>query len=204
MRPRPVVPAMRGQGPPKEWRSPLGANMLEIADERIRSTREENAHGQVYRTGRARVKLHARRGESEREATGPPGRGNNAQALVGAIGAIAGRRHLCLEEGTLSGWLYEVPSPHVEELVVAGVSESQGSKNDRLDAFARAEQLRAVAARPSNHQLMAELVIRAHGRSRMPSRFGRGPGRCGRLTSYRTRPLRPWPDPATTPGRSVP
>lgn len=69
----------------------------------------------------------------------------NAQALVGAIRSIAGRRHLCLEEGTLSGWLYEVLSPHVEELVVVGLSESRGSKNDKLDAFARAEQLRIGA-----------------------------------------------------------
>ena len=45
----------------------------------------------------------------------------------------------------MSGWLYEVLSPHVGELVVAGVSESAGSKNDRLDAFARAEQLRIGA-----------------------------------------------------------
>jgi hypothetical protein len=69
----------------------------------------------------------------------------NAQALVAAVRAIPGTRHLCLEEGTLSGWLYEVLSPHVAELVVAGVSESQGAKNDKLDAFARAEQLRIGA-----------------------------------------------------------
>lgn len=71
----------------------------------------------------------------------------NAEALAGAIRAIAGTRHLCLEEGTLSGWLYEVLSPHVHELVVAGVSESRGSKNDKVDAFARAEQLRIGAVK---------------------------------------------------------
>jgi hypothetical protein len=71
----------------------------------------------------------------------------NAQALVAAVRAIPGTRHLCLEEGTLSGWLYEVLSPHVVELVVAGVSESQGAKNDKLDPFARAEQLRMSRAR---------------------------------------------------------
>jgi transposase len=69
----------------------------------------------------------------------------NARALVAAIRAVPGTRHLCLEEGTLSGWLHEVLSPHVHELVVAGVSESRGPKNDKLDAFARAEQLRIGA-----------------------------------------------------------
>ena len=32
--------------------------------------------------------------------------------------ASVGPRHLCLEEGTLASWLYEVLSPHVEEIVV--------------------------------------------------------------------------------------
>jgi len=135
-----------GLSPEKEWRSPLGADKLEVADEQIRSSRKENADGKVYRTGRARVKLHARSGESKREAAKPPGGGDQR---AGSRGCHRGDRgpasHLCLEEGTLSGWLYEVLSPHVGELVVAGVSESAGSKNDRLDAFARAERLRIGA-----------------------------------------------------------
>ena len=49
---------------------------------------------------------------------------------------------MCLEEGTLAGWLYEVLEPHVEELVVTGVRESRGPKSDKVDAFALAEQLR--------------------------------------------------------------
>jgi transposase len=47
-----------------------------------------------------------------------------------------------VEEGTLSGWLYETLEPHVEDLVVAGVRESRGPKSDKRDAFALAEQLR--------------------------------------------------------------
>lgn len=69
----------------------------------------------------------------------------NGRALIEAVRAVPGRRHLCLEEGTLSGWLYEVLEPHVDEVVVVGVSESRGPKSDKRDAFARAEELRIGA-----------------------------------------------------------
>lgn len=42
----------------------------------------------------------------------------SGQALVEAVRSIPGRVHLCLEEGTQSAWLYELLSPHVEEVVV--------------------------------------------------------------------------------------
>lgn len=70
----------------------------------------------------------------------------NAAALIEGIRMIPGTRHLCLEEGTHSEWLYEVLSPHVQELVVKGVGQRvQGSKSDKLDAFGLAEQLRIGA-----------------------------------------------------------
>jgi len=69
----------------------------------------------------------------------------NAKSLIAVIRAIPGRRHLCLEEGTLADWLYEVLSPDVEQLVVAAVGESRGQKNDRRDAFGLAESLRIGA-----------------------------------------------------------
>ena len=50
----------------------------------------------------------------------------NARALIEVLRGIPRNRHLCLEEGTLSGWLYEVLKPHVEELTVAGVGKSRG------------------------------------------------------------------------------
>ena len=43
----------------------------------------------------------------------------NAGALIRVLRGIPGTRHLCLEEGTHATWLYEVLSPHVEEIVVA-------------------------------------------------------------------------------------
>ena len=69
----------------------------------------------------------------------------NASALVEAIRSIPRPRHLCLEEGTHSAWLHEILSPHVDELVVVSIGESKGQNNDRVDAFARAEQLRMGA-----------------------------------------------------------
>jgi len=53
-----------------EGRSPLGVGALSLARARIPQTEEENAHGEVYRAGRACVKLHAGGGGPEREAAG--------------------------------------------------------------------------------------------------------------------------------------
>lgn len=69
----------------------------------------------------------------------------NGAALVSYLRNVPGRKHLCLEEGTQSAWLYEILSPHVDELVVAHVSQSRGQKSDALDALARAEELRTGA-----------------------------------------------------------
>ena len=60
-------------------------------------------------------------------ATGPASTWwrRTARALIEVLRRIPRNRHVCLEEGTLSGWLYEVLEPHVEELVVAGVRRSR-------------------------------------------------------------------------------
>jgi hypothetical protein len=42
---------------------------------------------------------------------------------------IPGRKHLVFEEGLQSAWLYETLRPHVEELVVAGITESRGERD---------------------------------------------------------------------------
>ena len=69
----------------------------------------------------------------------------NGQALVEQLKTIPGKRHVCLEEGTQSTWLYEILSPHAEEVLVVMVPESRGQKNDAKDAFTLAEQLRTGA-----------------------------------------------------------
>ena len=69
----------------------------------------------------------------------------NGTALVRYVKGLAGRKHLCLEEGAESAWLYEILRPHVDEIVVAGVRKSRGQKSDVRDAFLRAEELRTNA-----------------------------------------------------------
>jgi hypothetical protein len=64
----------------------------------------------------------------------------NARALIAFLETIPKSRHLCLEEGTHANWLYEVLSPHVQEIVVAGVPQSRGPKSDKRDALQLAEQ----------------------------------------------------------------
>jgi hypothetical protein len=66
----------------------------------------------------------------------------NGQALVEAIWMIPGQKYRVFEEGRQSAWLYETLSPHVDEIVVAGVTQSRGQKSDRRDAYGLAEKLR--------------------------------------------------------------
>jgi len=66
----------------------------------------------------------------------------NGQSLVEAIRMIRGRKHLVFEEGLESAWLYETLRPHVDEVVVAGVTESRCQKCDQRDAYGLAEKLR--------------------------------------------------------------
>jgi len=66
----------------------------------------------------------------------------NGRALVEAIKSVPGQKHLCLEEGTQSAWLYEILTPHVEDLVVTMPAKRVGTKDDLRDAWARAEEMR--------------------------------------------------------------
>ncbi|MBU1446639.1 transposase, partial [Patescibacteria group bacterium] len=67
----------------------------------------------------------------------------NGKALVDTLQTVPGELHVVMEEGTMSEWLFEVLRPHVKELVVVGVPKVHGSKSDKIDAFALAEQLRS-------------------------------------------------------------
>lgn len=58
----------------------------------------------------------------------------NGQALVEAVRMIPGEKHRVFEEGLQSAWLYETLSPHVAEIVVAGVSPGPGCKARRSEA----------------------------------------------------------------------
>lgn len=71
----------------------------------------------------------------------------NGRALVEALRGIPGRRHVCLEEGTQSAWLYELLRPHVDEVVVTLPAKRPGPKDDLRDAWALAEELRSGSLR---------------------------------------------------------
>jgi hypothetical protein len=54
----------------------------------------------------------------------------NGRSLVEYVKTILRPRHLSFEEGVQSGWPREISSPHVDELMVVGVTESRGAKSD--------------------------------------------------------------------------
>jgi transposase len=69
----------------------------------------------------------------------------NGEVLRGFVCSVAGQRHLCVEEGLHSDWLYELLEPVVDEIVVAIPEKQRGAKNDSADAWARADELRRGA-----------------------------------------------------------
>ncbi len=129
----------------------------------------------------------------------------NNQALVEAIRVIPGRKHLVLEEGLQSAWLHGTLSPHVDELVVAGIRQSRGLKSDKQDAYALAEKLRvgnletSVFKAPSQFPRLRERarslmtlvsdVVRVHARIKSVYR-SRGVFVALELIPKRTRPER--------------
>jgi transposase len=66
----------------------------------------------------------------------------HGQALVGFLKQMPGELHLCVEEGELAGWIYEILSPHVAELAVVHAERKQGPKSDAIDARGLAERIR--------------------------------------------------------------
>ncbi len=67
--------------------------------------------------------------------------------LKQAIRNVPGTKHLCLEEGTQSAWLYELLTRETAELVVTVPEKRQGPKDDARDAWQLAENLRTGAIR---------------------------------------------------------
>ena len=121
----------------------------------------------------------------------------NGQALVEQIRAIARPRHLCMEEGTQSAWLYEVLSPHVDELVVTGIATSHGPKSDQRDAFALAQALRTGSIETNVFKAPTQFAL-LRGLARTYDTLTRDVVRtqCRIKSLYRSRGI-------STPGRSV-
>jgi transposase len=92
----------------------------------------------------------------------------NGKVLVDAVLGVAGRRHLCLEEGTQSAWLHELLSPHVVELVVTVPEQRKGAKDDLRDAMELADKLRVGTLATRVYKAPRPLVglqnaVRAYG-----------------------------------------
>ena len=66
----------------------------------------------------------------------------SAKALKEALKSIAGQRHVCLEEGELSAWMYELSEPLAKRVVVIQAAKKEGPKSDSIDAWSLADQLR--------------------------------------------------------------
>lgn len=85
--------------------------------------------------------------------------------LVDLLKTIPRPRLLCIEEGTQSAWLYEVLSPHVQEMVVTVKREHSGPKDDARDALDLAEKLRNNAVKVRVYK-----EVKGYGRLRQLSR----------------------------------
>ncbi len=88
----------------------------------------------------------------------------NANALKAALKSVAGERHVCLEEGALSAWLYELCEPLAQRVVVAQPAKRKGSKSDSIDVWSLGHELcqgelkRLVYKAPSTTRALREAV----------------------------------------------
>src|SRR5216683_2928364 len=115
----------------------------------------------------------------------------NGQAVVEQLTTIPGTRHVCLEEGTQSTWLYEILAPHAEEVVVVMVPESRGQKNDAKDAFDLAEQQPPRSTRRSISRRTRSTTSLPSSRRPGPARRSRALCRSGLGASSRLRIAKP-------------
>ncbi len=61
------------------------------------------------------------------------------KVLRETLRSIAGERHVCFEEGTLSDWLYELVEPLATDVTVVQLGKTVGTKSDSVDAWKLAE-----------------------------------------------------------------
>lgn len=71
----------------------------------------------------------------------------SAELLKSFIKEVPRPRHLCMEDGTLSEWLFEELTPVVDKLVVVMPDRTPGNKSDLIDACKLAADLRRDAIR---------------------------------------------------------
>lgn len=122
----------------------------------------------------------------------------NGHALVDYVRGLRGKLHVCIEEGTWSEWLYEILSPHVEELVVYQNEWTPGAKSDAIDAHGLAEKLRigqagpGVFKAPKRYQKLREwarvyqalAIDTTRAKNRLKSQLARRGIRCAGTSVY--------------------
>ncbi len=67
------------------------------------------------------------------------------EALTEMLQGLEGNKHVCFEEGTAAGWIYEVVTPLVAEAICCQPKKRSGPKSDAHDAWRLAEDLRRGA-----------------------------------------------------------
>jgi hypothetical protein len=88
----------------------------------------------------------------------------NANAIKTALKGVAGQRHICLEEGELSAWLYELCEPLAARVAVVQAKRREGSKSDSIDAWSLADEIRRgelerlVYKQPTTYRPLREAV----------------------------------------------
>ena len=92
-----------------------------------------------------------------------------AAAILDFLHGVSGTLHVTLEEGTHSGWLYDLLVRRVAELVVCNPRENAllkaGSKSDAIDARKLAGLLRAGLLSPVYHGQNSTAAVQHLGRS---------------------------------------
>jgi transposase len=89
----------------------------------------------------------------------------NITALSNVLDTLKGKKHLAIEEGPMSGWLYRNLNKKVDQLIICDprrnkLIDSDGDKDDKIDAAKLACLLRGNFLRPVYHsddQSRAEL-----------------------------------------------
>jgi transposase len=116
----------------------------------------------------------------------------NGRALVETVRSIPGERHVCMEEGTQSEWLYEILQPHAKRIVVTQPLQRAGNKSDLIDAWALADLLRRDAVERSVFkapQMLTALRQAARGYVAVQQDLVRA--KCRLNAIYRARGLKP-------------
>lgn len=132
-------------------------------------------------------------------------------SLREAVGAIAGRKRVVLEESTIASWVYRLLKPHTDEVVVADPWHNRLiGKDEKLDdkeaARKLARLLRAGEIKPVHHtdelerQVFKELVLLYHDtvaettrcKNRLRAKFQQHGVRCTGRELYRSDPRASW------------